>query len=136
MNRIALAFLVAASLTLAACGPQLRALTTTIENPIGPVDIWRVKNTYGATLVLAVEYREYCWSKPFAELMADPIAAPLCRSRRKVVRTFQNARYKASGAIIAADRFVRDNPTINAASAIGAAWKAVSDFKSAVPAVR
>lgn len=126
MHRVILGLFLA--VTLAGCA--------TIGNPIGPVDIWRVKNTYAAALELADEYRTYCWARPFTVLMADPIAGPLCRSRRAVVRKFQDAQFTASAAVITADRFVQDNPTISAASAIGAAWKAVSDFKSAVPAVK
>ncbi len=113
---------------------SISAVTTTIDNPVGEVDIYRVKNTYAAALELAAEYRRYCWSQPYAVLMTDPIARPLCERRRPIVRAIQKAQFKASAAVITASNFVRDNPTINAASAISAAWKAVTDFQSAIPA--
>jgi hypothetical protein len=64
---------------------------------------------------LAVEYRAYCWSKPYAVLMADPVSKPICQKRRAVVRAFQKARLNASAAIVAAQNFVASNPTLNAA---------------------
>lgn len=112
------------------------AITQTIVNPVKEVDIYRVKNLYAATLELFVQYRAYCWSRPYAVLMADPIAKPLCENRRAVVRSVQKERPKVSAAIRTAENFVRDNPTLSATNAIGAAWTAVNDFKSLVPVVR
>lgn len=111
-----------------------RAVTTTINNPIGDVDIYRVDNTYAASLELFAEYRRYCWSAPYKTLMADPVASKVCGSRRPVVRALWGAQAKAKAAIITAKKFVANNPTLNAASAIGAAWQAVTDFQSAIPA--
>jgi hypothetical protein len=109
--------------------------TTTITNPITPVDIYRVKNVYAATLQLAVDYRKYCWDRPYAVLIADPIAKPVCQNRRVVVRIGQAAQLKAGSAIRSADDFVTNNPTLSAATVVSAAWKAVTDFQSAVPAL-
>lgn len=138
MRKIIIA--VTLALSLAGCaglpgplGDAVRTLTTTINNPVRPVDIYRVKNTYAAALEVFVEYRRYCWSQPYAVLMVDPVARPLCERRRQIVRAGQKADEKAFFAISAAENFVTNNPTLNAASAISAAWQAVTDFQSAIP---
>lgn len=132
--------LCAVALSLSGCatsgtklGDLVQVATTTITNPVGATDIYRIKNAYAASLEVVVEYRRYCWSQPYAVLMADPVSKPLCERRREVVRVAQLARRNARGAIVAAENFVADNPTLNAASAIDAAWKAVADFKNSVP---
>lgn len=105
-------------------------LTTTINNPVAPVNIYQAKVVYASTLELVVGYREYCWSKPYAALMADPVARPVCQKRRQVVRAMQAADDKAFAALKTADNFVRSNPTLDASSAIRAAIAAVSDFQN------
>ena len=116
-----------ATLALAGCaGGIVSTVTSSITNPVNQVDIYRAKNVYAATLELAVGYRNYCWARSYAALMADPIARPVCRGRRAVVRTMQSADTRAFAALDAADKFVRNNPTLNAASLIGAAWTAVT----------
>ena len=85
---------------------------------------------------LAADYRAYCWSRPYRVLMADPVAKPICEKLRPVVRAIQRAAVKAGSAIRSADNFVRNNPTVNAAAAISAAWAAVRRFQNAVPRVR
>lgn len=140
MRKLAIAGATALALTLAACGGKvgefISAVTTPIVNPVSSVDIYRVKNVYAATLSLAADYRDYCWGRSFRALMADPVAKPVCQRRRAVVRGIQSAAAKAKSAIASAEIFVRDNPTVNAASAITAAWTAVRSFQSAVPSVR
>ena len=121
--------------TLEKINSAVSVVTSTVTNPVSSVDIYRVKNVYAATLQLVVDYRNYCWAKPYAVLMADPIAAPVCQNRRAVVRIAQAGKAKASAAIRSADNFVRNNPTINAQTVISAAWQAVTDFRNAVPAV-
>lgn len=111
-------------------------VTTPITNPVGKVDIYRAKNVYAATVSLAVDYRTYCWSKPYSALLADPVANPICKSRRAVVRKIQAADTKAFFAIRKAERFVQKNPTVTAASVISAAWTAVRQFQNAVPRIR
>lgn len=117
-------------------GDFVKAVTTTVDNPISGVDIYRVKNTYAAAGELVVEWRRYCWSAPYATLIKDPLARPVCSGRRETLRIIQSADNKAFAAIAAADRFVAENPTLNAASAISAAWQAVTTFQSAIPAKR
>lgn len=113
-----------------------KVLTTTVVNPVNETDLYRAQNAYAAALELAVEYRKYCWSAPYATLMADPVAQPICQRRRAVVRAFQNARRNAGAALLAAQNFIANNPTLNAATAVSAAWKAVADFQSAVPVAK
>ena len=106
-----------------------------VANPVSNVDIYRVKNTYAATLQLAKDWRAYCWSKPYSQVVADPIMKPVCRDRRNTVRQIQKYQPIAGLAIRKADQFVVANPTVNAAAVIGLAWDAVTDFQRVVPKV-
>lgn len=108
----------------------IKAVTTTIANPIGSTNIYQAKLVYASALEIAVKYRDYCWSKPYAVLMADPVSRPICQRRRPIVRSLQAADIKANAALTSAENFVRNNPTINATSAIQAAWTAVTDFQN------
>lgn len=141
MKKLLTSLVVAASLMLAGCAGGVSvfqggtSLTATITNPVGQVDIYRVKNVYAASLALAADYRDYCWSKPYAAILADPVSKAACQNRRAIVRTLQTADLKAFAAITAADNFTKNNPTISAASAVGAAWTAVSDFQSLAASV-
>lgn len=130
----------ALSLSLAGCagtpvGDAIRVATSTIVNPAGPVNIYQVKQGYAAVLEIAAGYRDYCYPtnpfKSYKALMADPIAGPVCKSRRAVVRAIASSDTKASAAIARADAFIKNNPTINAVSVISEAWAAVQDFQSA-----
>lgn len=140
MNRLLAPLVIAIALTLGGCGGNvggyISAVTTPITNPVSRTDIYRVKNVYAATLELAVKYREYCWSRPYRVLMADPVASRVCQSRRAVVQTIQRTQVKAKVAINRADAFVRSNPTFTAAAAISEAWAAVREFQNAVPGVK
>lgn len=138
INRIAIALL---TISLAGCasfagplGDVSRVLTATIANPVGETDIYRVKNTYAAAGELVVEWRNYCWSAPYATLMKDPVARTVCSNRRGRLRIIQSADSKAFAAIAAAEKFVAENPTLSAASAVSAAWQAVTAFQNAIPA--
>lgn len=139
MKRLLLIPLLLSGLLLGGClqtvSDVTRAITTTITNPIGGTNIYQAKLVYASALEIAVKYRDYCWSKPYATLMADPVAKPICQNRRPNVRAMQAARWKASAAIRTAENFVRDNPTLNATAAISAAWKAVTDFQNLTAAV-
>lgn len=106
-----------------------------VANPVSNVDIYRVKNTYAATLQLAKDWRTYCWSKPYSQVVADPIMKPVCKDRRNTVRQIQKYQPIAGAAIRKADQFVITNPTVNAAAVIGLAWDAVTDFQRVVPKV-
>ena len=125
--------LMVAALALGAC--TTTNPFSTITNPVTNLDIWRVKNTYAATLQLAVSWRSFCYSRPYATLMADPVAKPVCQNRRNTVRQIQKYQPLAGTAVSRADAFVKANPTVNAAGAIGLAWDAVTDFQKVVPSV-
>jgi ElaB/YqjD/DUF883 family membrane-anchored ribosome-binding protein len=60
---------------------------------------------------------------------------PVCKDRRSVVRNIQKYQPVAGAAVRKADQFVRDNPTVSAASAIGLAWDAVTNFQRVVPTI-
>ena len=105
------------------------SITATITNPATPVTIYQVKSVYATALDIANGYRDYCYARPYATLMQDQIAGPVCESRRSIVRALQTADDRASDAIAKADAFIRANPTISAVSAIGLAQQAVTDFK-------
>jgi hypothetical protein len=135
MRRIILALTL--SLSLAGCGLAERVLNlpagvlaTSISNPVAPVNIYQAKTVYAATLELANGYRDYCYSKPFAALMADPVSKQVCKSRRAIVRTMAAADDKAAAAIQTAENFVRNNPTLDATSVIRAAIAAVAEFQN------
>lgn len=120
---------------LGGCPVTTGNIFQSVQNPITNVDIYRVKNTYAATLQLAKDWRAYCYARPYSVLIADPVAKPICKDRRKVVREIQKYQPIAGIAVRRADQFVRDNPTVNAAGAIGLAWDAVTDFQRVVPKV-
>jgi len=134
MKRFAIIF--ALALSLGGCagtpvGDALRVATSTITNPVQEVNIYQVKTGYAAVLEVAASYRDYCWSRPFAALMADPIAKPICEHRRSIMRAIDKADDHAFDAITRAETFIRNNPTINAVSVVREAWAAVQDFQSA-----
>lgn len=116
-------------------GDAIRVATSTYTNPVGPVNIYQVKEGYAAVLQVAVAYRDYCYPtnpfKSYKALMADPIAGPVCKNRRSIVRQIQSADEKAFAAITKAEAFIRANPTISALSVVTEAWAAVKDFQSA-----
>lgn len=136
MRRILIAPILALALILPGCAQltdTVRVVTTTIVNPVDAVDIYRAKNVYAATLQVAAEWRALCWSKPYAQLMNDPIAQPLCQHRRPWLRQIQVAKDKASMAVHDAVLFVEMNPTLNAAIVVKASWDAVNNFRNAIP---
>jgi hypothetical protein len=133
MKRLLIVFAVA--LSLGGCagtpfGDALRVATSTYNNPVRAVNIYQVKEGYAAVLEVANGWREYCYASPYALLMKDPIAGPVCRNRRSILRAIQSADTKAFAAITRAETFIRANPTINAVSVVSEAWAAVKDFQS------
>lgn len=108
--------------------------TSSVANPITNTNIYQLKNGYAAALQLSVDWRNYCWSKPYAVLMADPVTKVACKSRRATVRTIQATKARAKQAIADAQNFVAQNPTVNAVAVVNAAWAALTSFQNAVPA--
>lgn len=113
-----------------------QSITAPITNPVQPVTVYQVKNVYAAALELADGYREYCWARPYAILMADPLTKPICQNRRPNVRRLQKTQAKASAAIQTVDNFVRNNPTLSATQVLSAAWTAVQDFQALANSMR
>jgi hypothetical protein len=109
--------------------------TGSVKNPVTSVDMFRVKQVYAATVDLAGQWRDYCWARSYKSLMADPIAKPICTDRRSRLRAIQAGDDKANGAIVYADNFVRNNPTLSITSVIGPAWDAVTKFQNLVPRI-
>lgn len=120
------------ALSLSACqsagsvGSFFSEVAATVTSPISTIDLYRVKNVYAAADQLAIEYRSYCYSKPYADLMSDPVAQPVCKYRRQVITTFQAKRKIAARAIANA----------KTDSLLSVAWSAVSDYKNSVPTVK
>lgn len=138
MRRFLIAPVLALTLALGGCagtkvGDLIGAATTTIVNPIDSVDIYRVKNTQAATLELAVAWRRICWSDSYSNLMKNPATKAICQSRRPTLRAMQSAYAKADLAVTEAELFIRNNPTLNAATVLQAAWNAVSAYRNAIP---
>lgn len=120
---------------LGGCPATVGTLLTPVTNPVNSVDIYRVKNTYAATLQLAADWRTYCYSKAYADVLQDPVMKPVCESRRGTVRQIQKYQPLAGTAVRKADDFVKNNPTLSAVSVIGPAWDAVTAFQAVVPKV-
>ena len=137
MRRILPVILLALALNGCAQISQVRdligAATTTIVNPVDSIDIYRVKNAGAVVKEAAVQWRRLCWSKPYAELMKEPIAKALCKNRRPALRAIQDYNGKMNLAIFEAESFVQQNPTLSAATAIQAAWDAITRYRNAIP---
>jgi len=130
MKRLSIPLLLVA-LALAGCASDKSvlqggtSLTATVQNPVGRKELAVVENAYGLALVAAVNYRRLGICKTgTVESFGNPCA------RRDVVLQLQAADRKARSALIPARRFVRNNPTLNAFSAIAAAQAAVADFQT------
>lgn len=108
------------------------SLTASIANPATPVTIFQVKSVYAAALDLANGYRDYCYARPYKALMADPVSAAVCKSRRSIVAKLQVADDNAADAIANADTFIKANPTLSAVTVIRAAYAAVTNFQGAI----
>lgn len=104
-----------------------------VPNPITQVDIYRVRNTYAASLEAAAAWRTYCYARPYAVLIRDPIARPICQDRRSVIRRLQDARPRVASAVRIADDFVTRNPTLDASTALRTAWDAIAWMQGMIP---
>lgn len=104
-------------LALAGCGSIPNPFKD-FSNPLTRTTLVEVENAYGAALSVAVGYRNAC---------ADRLIPPSCRP---IVKKIQSAGAKAQGAVVAARKFVKNYPMLDATQAIGAAKAAVDDFKA------
>lgn len=90
----------------------------TIKNPFDQPKLVTVEATYGATLAIAVGYRDSC---------AKRLIPPSCRP---IVKQMQAYGAQAQGAILYARDFSRKNPTLDATDAIRVAQDAVSALRN------
>ena len=128
-------FLLLPACTTQQSGVVGQILTGTLVNPISSANIYELKNVYAIAAQSAVSYRRYCYARPYAVLMADPIAKPLCANRRDVVRKIQQYKNTAFAAVVAAANFVKANPTLDASVLINTAWSSVTALQNAIPKV-
>lgn len=141
LRTIRFAIAIAAALTLSACAggtPKtvtdlFRIGTATIVSPVDSGNIFQIKAAYNVALNAANQWRDTCWSKPYAELMKSAITRTLCSNRRQVLRAIQQNEPKAFAAITAASTFVTNNPTLNASTLISAAWTAFQTYQASIP---
>lgn len=104
MKKIVLSIVLALALT--ACA--------SIKNPFTPTTLAQVETAYGAALSVAVGYRDAC---------AQRLIPPDCRP---IVKQIQMYGQKAQVAVVYARNFVRNNPTLDASTAIRVAQDAVN----------
>lgn len=132
MKKLVLALALALGLT--GCAGDARSilsggtsLTAPIQNPVGWNELYAVEGAYVIAARTALEYRRLrmCRRSETASI------TNLC-ARRSVLVTIQNYNLRARQALDAAYDFTRNNPTLNAFSAIAAAQQAVADFQTAL----
>ena len=85
-----------------------------INNPLSPTTMAQVETAYGAALSVAVGYRDAC---------AQRLIPPACRP---IVKQIQVYGQKAQAAVLYARSFVKNNPTVDASTAIRVAQDAVA----------
>lgn len=132
---VVILFLLLPACTTQQSGVVGQILTGTLINPISQTNIYELKNVYAIAAQSAVSYRGYCYARPYATLMADPIAGPICKDRRAIVRTIQKYKNTAFAAVVAAANFVKANPTLDATVLINTAWSSVTALQNAIPKV-
>lgn len=140
MKRLRLASIIlVAGLTLGGCATwdkikEVAAVaTTTIVNPIDSTDIYRARNVYEATLKVVDGWRTYCWERSYQALMSDPVARPICQNRHARLTRVQVVLPKARAALLRAEKFIRENPTLSAVTVIRQAWDAVRELQQSSP---
>jgi len=111
----------------------LTACAGQIPNPFSTKNIYQTKLVYAATETAADKWRSYCWARPYAVLVSDPVAKPICSNRRPVARAIAKASRYAGDAIAKAQSFIAANPTLDASSLISAADQAVAAFSNVTP---
>ncbi len=97
----------------------------TIQNPINTTQLAQVESGYGIALSAAVAYLNL----PLCRTGTSASLSNICAQRSVIVK-LQAAAAKTQGAIVAARNFIKNNPTINVASAVGIAQAALNDFQT------
>lgn len=111
-----LIFSIAACLLLAACAsnPSIDLNTSVSRNTLAGI-----ANSYGIALAGEQQYKNYCITSGDTK----------CRA---IVQTLQTYDKKAVDALVAANNFIKANPTVNAGNIIQIAQNAVSAFQNYV----
>lgn len=91
--------------------------TSSAVNPVSTTRLSQAVSAYGVTLSGMVAYRDSCNKKLIG------------RSCRDIVVKLQEADKKAQVAIIEANTFVKNNPTLNASGVIETAISSINAFK-------
>lgn len=117
------ALVLAAPLSLGGCQTVSAALTTR-DNPVGAREIAALHLSYQAAGEVVRAYNAYCYSA-----QTPP---PGCANRGPVMRRIKTLDAQAYAALSALDKFVRENPRLNAITAFTAARSAVTSYRSAV----
>ena len=142
MKRFLLILPLAFALALSACGPLQKAgdfvaaATQTIVNPVTPTNIHQVELAFNIAIKASNRWADYCWRKPYKQLMTETVASRICVNRRATRRALFDAAKKADVAIKLAEGYIRDNPTISPLAAIGDAWKAVVSYRDMVAQIQ
>src|SRR4051812_43353359 len=124
--------IIAFALSLGACatlpdGTKVFIPTASIKNPVTSASLYDVRAAYAIAQAGAVAYIDRYRQGHRCTTSSLESPGNLC-SRRSIVIKLQNADRVAQIALGRADAFIRDNPTIDAASAIYAAQSAVAAF--------
>ena len=123
-----LALALIAALALAGCSDSRSifaggsSLIATVQNPVGPQQLVAVESAVGAAAGTFNGYRSLC---------ADRVLPPSCRT---AVQAVQGHIPKVRAALNSARNFVKNYPTVSAATAIGAVHAALGDFNAAMAA--
>lgn len=100
-------------------------LTTTINNPVGPRELAIVESSVATARSLALSYIQLGLCK---KGQVPTFAVPC--AERAVVLKIQSIDKKIRVALPVARKFVRNNDTINAGSALSAVREAVNDLRA------
>jgi uncharacterized membrane protein len=117
MKRFFIAAALACAVTLGGCA--------TIQNPVNTTQLAQVESAYGVALSIAVAYRNLPLCKT-----GNPTSLTNICAKRSVVVKLQSADRDAQIAMVSARQFVRNNPTLSAASVIGIAQNAVATLQA------
>jgi hypothetical protein len=144
-RKIMLAAALASSFVLSGCittDPNAKSIlqggpsiTAKIDNPITSQNPYQARLSLNLAVKAANRWASYCWRRPYTQIMADPIASPICQNRRSVRTSLLATGEKADRLIKRASDFVRDNPKVSAVSLIDDAWAAVNEFRGQIPAL-
>lgn len=144
-RKIMLAAAVASAFALSGCitaDPNQKSvlqggtsITAKIANPVTSQNPYQARLSLNLGLKAANRWASYCWRRPYEQIMADPIAKPICQNRGTVRASLFAAGEKADRLIKKATDFVRANPQVSAVGLVDDAWAAVNGFRSQIPAL-